>query len=172
MNSNFIYEVETRFAFTSRKEAFNAVPFLKNSLATEIIWNTTHYGPDLFKKDIILRVSKAEISRKIIKSLGYKEKDTGNQLNIRKEYGEKITNGIKDSIIMGILQGKRTFESPEDVEKELKRLGYDIFMSFEGMSIIGKYQPLDLQLKLMYCQALEYPLLLEIEKEAHTYSEI
>ncbi|MFP4661177.1 MAG: hypothetical protein ACLFPF_03215 [Halanaerobiales bacterium] len=172
MEINFIYEVETRFTFDSKEEAFEAVPFLKKSLNKEIVWKTSHYGLDLFKKDIILRLSRAEIGDKIIKSLGYKEKDIGEYLNIRKEYGEKITDGIKDSFIMDILHGERTFTSPDEVEDELNKLGYDIFMSFEGRSIIGKYQPLDLQLKLMYCQALKYPLLLEIEKEAHTYSEI
>ncbi|MEW5920356.1 MAG: hypothetical protein AB1796_05245 [Bacillota bacterium] len=47
--------------------------------------------------------------------------------------------------------GKGNLNGPDEVKQELKRLGHDVFMSFSGMNIAGKYAPmLDAHLKLMY----------------------
>ena len=169
---DYIYEVETRFYFDNNEDTFAQLPFLKSCLQRKILWNTTHYGKELHEKDIILRISHATIDNGEIFSLGYKEADTGKLLNVRKEYGEIITEGIKESVIMKILKGRVNMQSPEEVEEELIRLGYSPFMSFEGKSMVGKYEPLNMHFKLMYCKVLEYPLLLEIEKEAKTIDEI
>jgi hypothetical protein len=41
-------------------------------------------------------------------------------------------------------------------------------MSFRGYDLFGDYQPLDVSLKLLNCNALKWPILLEIEKTAKT----
>lgn len=44
------YEVETRFYFNNKEEAFAELPFLASCLNTKIEWETFHYGLDLFKQ--------------------------------------------------------------------------------------------------------------------------
>ncbi|MFZ5966963.1 MAG: hypothetical protein ACOYVK_07285 [Bacillota bacterium] len=166
-----IYEVETRFYFKDKEEAYTALPFLDSCLDIEVEWETFHYGIDLYKKDIILRINDAKSNNQRIITLGYKEPDLGEVVNIRKEYNEEITNGIEGSRILHILGRKKSVNSPAEVKEELKRLGHHEFMYFTGRNLAGEYKPLDLHLKLMYCKALAYPLLLEIEKEARTIEE-
>lgn len=166
-----IYEVETRFHFADKEEAYKIFPFLKSSLDLEVDWKTVHYGLELFKEDIIIRVTHGRGNNKELVSLAYKEADIGDRFNIRKEYSELITDGIEESEILKILGGASSFETSAAVEEELKRLGYSKFMSFKGHSLLGTYEPLDLDFKLMYCESLEYPLLLEVEKEAETIEE-
>lgn len=167
----YIYEVETRFYFKDKKEACEALPFLDSCLDLETEWVTFHFGLELFRKDIILRISDTRINNQRIITLGYKEPDIEESINIRKEYDEKIDNGIHESEILSILGGKVSLASLDEVKKELKRLGHNEFMSFRGNNIMGKYKLLGLHLKLMHCSSLEYPLLLEIEKQARTLEE-
>ncbi|MFO7819506.1 MAG: hypothetical protein R6V17_04635 [Halanaerobacter sp.] len=167
----FIYEVETRFYFEDKKEAYEMFPFLKSSLDLEVSWETVHYGLELFKEDIIIRVTHGRTDNNKLVSLAYKEADIGERFNIRREYSELITDGIKESEILNILDGTSSFETASAVDEELKRLDYTEFMSFKGHSLLGTYEPLDLDFKLMYCESLEYPLLLEVEKEAETVEE-
>jgi len=54
-----IYEVETRIFFESIEEAYALVPFLKKCLTTEIKWETTIYGLDIFSLGGLLRVTEA-----------------------------------------------------------------------------------------------------------------
>ena len=58
-----------------------------------------------------------------------------------------------------------------EIDRELARLGHPRFGSFAGRSLLGVYAPLGLHLKLMYCEALRWPLLLEIEKSAATWEQ-
>jgi hypothetical protein len=44
-------------------------------------------------------------------------------------------------------------------------------MSFSGKNTIGRYEPLDIGIKLMSCDQLKYPLMVEIEKIASTEKE-
>ena len=165
---DYIYEVETRFEFEDREEVYTVLHFLESCLNLEIEWKTEHFGRDLFKEDRVLRISDSKIDGDRISSLAYKEPDRGQEINIRKEYSERINKGLKESLIMGIVGGKRNYADSKEIKKELKRLGHAPFMFFKGHSLLGKYEPRGLHFKLMYCSYLQYPLLLEIEKEAES----
>lgn len=169
---SYIYEIETRFHFSTEKEIYQKLPFLKSYLELEVKWKTDHYGEKLFKKDYVLRISQSNVKGAKIVSLGYKEPDFGQKINIRKEYSEKIADIIQNSEILQILEGKKSLKNKILLAKELERLGYEKFMSFNGYSLLGKYDPLNLKLKIMHCRDLQFPLLLEIEKEAEMKEEI
>ena len=167
-----IYEVETRFHFKNDEQAYQKLPFLNSALDEKVKWETIHYGLEEFKKDIVIRVSHNQINEKQISSLGYKEQDWGEKINIRKEYGEEITTGIDNSQILEILGGRLSLSTPEEVEAELKKLGQQPFMSFSGVSWLGTDEKLNLDFKLMYCDDIAYPLLVEVESEAQTKADI
>lgn len=171
MDNNFLYEVETRVFFDSHNEAYDLIPFLKDSLKNEIEWETRMYGLDLFKSGELLRVSDV-YSNKIKKVfLGYKDRDIGKLCNIRVEQDEEITEGIQDSVILNNICKKSIILYPNNVNQILESMGYLQFMAFTGVSLTGKYEELGLSLKLMECPTLEYPLLLEIEKIERTYED-
>ena len=165
-----MYEVETRFFFNSKEEALDLIPILKTCLSTTVEWETAHFGPQLFEKDIILRVSKAIVNGHETITLGYKEADIGNGINVRKEFNEIITNGIGHSKIFSILGGQLSFKNVDEVINEINRLGHSKFMVYKGNNLIGKFGNLDF--KLMYCNYLKYKLLLEVETEAAGMGEI
>ena len=167
-----IYEVETRFHFKSEEEVYQNLPVLKSALDRKVQWETIHYGLEEFKKDIVIRVSHNQINGKQISALGYKEEDKGEKINIRKEYGAEITTGITDSQILDLLGGEISLSTPEAVAAELKSLGHQPFMSFSGLSWLGTAEKLELDFKLMHCDDLAYPLLVEVESEAQTKAEI
>jgi len=162
----FIFEVESRFHFKTEKEIYEQLPFVKDSIKYNIKWKTVHYGIDLFEKDIILRLSYNELPDNSITVLGYKEADMGNKINIRKEYSEIIDHNFEESKIIDKLGGEKKLENLEEIKSEFKKLGHDKFMAFEGKSKLGFCEKLKLDLKIMYCKQLRYPLILEIEKEA------
>ena len=62
--------------------------------------------------------------------------------------------------------GSQECLTSEGVVRELNRLGYEKFMSFSGKNTVGRYEPLDIGIKLMSCTQLKYPLMVEIEKIA------
>ncbi len=161
-----IFEVESRFKFKNKEEIFKALPFVEKSITQKVIWETTHYGLDLFKEDIVLRISNNEYNNNSVTSLAYKEADLGEGINIRREYREMITNDFNESHIVNILGGKKELKNSNQIIKELESLGHRKFMSFHGESYVGKYEPLNVDLKIMYCSQLKYPLLIEIEKAA------
>jgi len=142
------------------------VPFLKKSLKQKVLWETVHYGQQLFKKDIILRLSCSKFNKKKVNSITYKEADLGEKINIRREYSEAITADFTESKIMNLLGGKKNLENRSQIIKELENLGHREFMSFKGESQVGRYNPLNIEIKIMYCSQLKYPLLLELEKSA------
>ena len=171
--SSSTYEVETRFRFLSPDEVWNILPMFQPYINQEIEWNTIHYGPDLFQTDQILRINHTIRQGKSSSSLGWKEPDQGKSVNIRLETEEDITSGIKNSNILARLSGKKNFESSSAVADELIRLGHPKFMTFSGKNLTGEYQPQGFHLKLMLASdpPLRYPLLLEIEKTAHSLEE-
>lgn len=164
------YEVETRFYFNSTVEAFAALPFLEPSLTDHSKWQTYHYGLTLYHQDQVLRVGKLVKNNNPTQFfLGWKGADTGVFANIREEIDEEITNGITNSAILAMLGGKSTHQSKEEVINELVRLNHSEFMRFSGENRLGYYEPLQLSLKLMFCDNLQYPLLVEIEKSTSDY---
>ena len=169
---SFIYEIETRFRFKEDTEVYKKLPFLKSVLTKKVNWKTTHYGLEEFRKDIVIRISYDQVNKQQICSLGYKEADLGKKLNIRKEYDEEITSGVQNSKILSRLGGSSSLSSSGEVKTELKELGYQPFMSFSGNSYLGAAQQLELDFKLMYCNDLKYPILLEVEVEAETKDDI
>jgi len=161
-----IYEVESRFQFKDEEEIFVKLPFVKNSLKTDLKWESIHYGPRLFKEDIVLRMSTVDYANSKMQSISYKEADLGEKINVRREYSEIINEELLQSKIINILGGNRAVNSWSGITEELLELGHKNFMSFRGQSRVGHYGPLNLDIKIMYCSALRYPLLLELEKAA------
>lgn len=161
-----IYEVESRFHFKDEEEIFEKLPFIKDSLKTDLKWESLHYGHRLFKEDIVLRMSTVDYASSKMQSISYKEEDLGEKINVRREYSEIINEELLQSKIINILGGNRAVNSWSGITEELLELGHKKFMSFRGQSRVGHYGPLNLDIKIMYCSALRYPLLLELEKAA------
>jgi adenylate cyclase class IV len=166
-----VYEVEFRCHFEDAAEAYRALPFLKASLTRRVKWITTFYGLDLFRSGRLLRVAEVTSDKKTRYYLGWKGPDIGHFANIRREIEEDITSGIDDSAILDLLKGNRSLVNKEQVVLELERLGHHRFMSFEGINMTGRYQPLELSLKLMPCAVLKWPLMVEIEKTSGSEAE-
>ena len=171
MIPNTLFEVETRFHFKDRDEAFKILPFLQPCLKDKAEWETTHYGLELFKSDRVLRLGKINSNNKARYFLGWKGPDLGKTSNIREEIDEEVTQGIIDSKILTSLGAGGSARTPQEVKGELERLGHKGFMSFIGENITGIYQPMGLSIKLLSCPVLRFPLLLEIEKTAKTRKE-
>jgi hypothetical protein len=166
-------EVETRFHFRDRTELFELLPFLSPCFTKTKInrWTTVHYSKALYHRDIILRtgaIIRPEGNRSF---LGWKGPDTGSFANIREECDEEITAGIIASRILTSLGGVPSANSPEAVVSDLIRLGHSPFMKFAGENQFGFYESLNLQLKIMSCPMLPWPLMLETEKTARTPAE-
>lgn len=160
------FEVETRLHFATVDEAYAGIPFLKDSLTAQTNWQTTHYGQQLYHADQILRIGDIQSSTQHRLWLGWKGPDQGQFVNIRQELDEEITCGIAHSSILSRLGGEPALTSSQAVVVELERLGYPAFMSFSGFNRSGFYHPLAIHLKVMHCQILKWPLLVEIEKTA------
>jgi hypothetical protein len=165
------YEVETRFRFKNKQEVFTVLPFIESCFTSSNVWHTVHYGFELFKRDVILRINESRREGKTKMALGWKSPDFGDFVNIREELDEDITNGISDSTILAMFGINSKADSVAEVIMELNRLGCPAFMEFNGNNEFGFYSPLGLQLKLMHCSLLQYPYMLEIEKTAHNFEE-
>jgi hypothetical protein len=161
-------EVETRFHFADRKELFELLPFLQPCFSDTPVnrWTTVHYGAELYHRDIILRIGATLLPEGNRSSLGWKGPDKGSFANIREERDEEITDGISASWILEMLGGNGDAASPATVASELTRLGHPPFMEFQGENQFGIYEPLNLQLKIMSCPILQWPVMLEVEKTA------
>jgi hypothetical protein len=129
------------------------------------------YGIDLYNSGKLLRTSSAKTNGITRFYWGYKEEDMGKFYNIRKELDEEITNGISDSYILQLINGTEQKVTKENVYSVLESLGHKQFMSFTGKNLTGRYERLQLELKLLSCSILRYPLMLEIEKSAKTLEE-
>ncbi|MCR2044042.1 hypothetical protein [Anaerosalibacter massiliensis] len=171
MENKMLYEIETRVYFSSQEEAFNTLPFLHECLKKKTEFETRMYGIELFNSGKILRVSQVKDNKKLRTYLGYKEPDIGKIFNIRNEIDEEITYGINESFILKFIQGIKKEVNTGNINKLLESLGYKQFMSLTGTNITGYYEKFQIDLKLMKCSTLKYPLLLEIEKSAEVVEE-
>lgn len=171
MNNNDTYEVETRVYFDSDKEAFKLLPFLKGDLKREAIWVTNTYGLDLFKSGSLLRASEVNSNGQMRAYIGYKQPDTGTFCNIRIELDEEITDGLQHSAVLKAINAEDVSIDPGNVDEVLASLGYAKFMTFNGNNLTGYNEEYGVALKLMHCDILEYPIMLEIEKSAGSAEE-
>jgi len=169
--NNPLFEVEFRCSFNSPENAYQVLPFVRNCLNQRIPWSGTFYGRDLFESGKLLRISKIDKGSDIEHHLTWKGPDTGKFANIRQEISENITGGVIDSIVCEILGGKRRFPNKDAVIEELEHLGYHPFMSWHGIDFFGYYKTYDVNIKLMSCDFIKYPWLLELEKMASTSEE-
>ncbi len=164
-------EVEVRSHFIDKDEVYQALPFFQKSLYGEAIWSSGIYGLSLFKAGQLLRIGEVRTNDKIRVILRWKSQDSGTVANIRTEIGDDITNGIRDSIVLRQLGGLTDFRTVHQVIAELDRIGHHRFMGFEGHDWYGKYEPMSIEVKMMYCPVLKWPWLVEFEKMANTIQE-
>ncbi|NLG84678.1 MAG: hypothetical protein GX493_08765 [Firmicutes bacterium] len=165
-------EVETRLHFADREEAFRLLPFLRSCRWTEIEWETSFWGEELFLAGFLLRLAQGGPSGGPYEySLGWKGPDRGKVVNIREEIEEEITEGLIDSRILAMLGAPGRRLRREEVAAVLEELGHARFMSFSRRSLLGVDPAYGFKLKLMSCPILRWPLLLEIEKSAATWEE-
>jgi hypothetical protein len=163
-----MFEVEVRCHFHDVAEAYAALPFLSPNLQRKCVWETSIYGLKLFHSGQLLRTARLVFDKEPQYYLGWKGPDIGQFANIREEIDEEITSGISNSVILKLLGGKECVQNIAEAVRELDRLGYSRFMSFEGVDSSGYYAPYGLSLKLMHCPTLRWPLIVEIEKTAKT----
>jgi adenylate cyclase class IV len=171
MQKRMMYEIETRVYFSSHEEAFNTLPFLQDCLKKKTKWETRMYGIELFNSGKILRVSDVKDNDTVRVYLGYKEIDIGKIFNIRNEIDEEITIGVRESYILQLIKGLEKEVNVRNINQILESLGHKQFMSLTGSNLTGQYEKLQIDLKLMACSSLKYPLLLELEKSARTVEE-
>ncbi len=165
------YEVEFRCHFSNPEEAEKVLPFLRSCLKRRVPWTGTLYGRELFEAGQILRTGLIIEDGKKIDYLTWKGPDTGKFCNIRQEVGEVITNGINQSKVLPKLGGKRSVPSKDEAVRELARLGYRPFMSWEGTDTYGFLEGEKIDVKLMSCGILRWPWIVEFEKLAATLEE-
>ncbi|MGQ9780350.1 MAG: hypothetical protein ACUVRM_10860 [Bacillota bacterium] len=169
---SYSLEVETRLHFADRGEAFRLLPLLRSCRWTEIEWETSFWGEELFLAGFLLRLAQGGPPGGPYEySLGWKGPDRGKVANIREEIEEEITAGLIDSRILAMLGAPGRRLRREEVSAALEKLGYARFMSFAGRSLLGVEPTYGFKLKLMSCPILKWPLLLEIEKSAATWEE-
>ena len=162
------YEVEIRCHFDGVEEAYNKIPFLRACLKHEMVWASGIYGKEFFKAGKLLRMSKTTVDGRTEYYMGWKGEDTGTFANIREEIDEVITDGVTDSRIMEKVGSQIRTLPRNKISAELKQLGHRRFMSWRGADLFGDYKPLGVSMKLMTCRTLRWPVLVEIEKSAHT----
>jgi adenylate cyclase class IV len=170
-NSEALFEVEIRCHFDSPEEAYKVLPFMRSCLRREVAWVTRYYGLTLFRSGQLLRVSELVHHGEVKHYLGWKGPDIGGFANIRQEVDEEITAGLVNSAIMRRLGAKEEIGAADEVGGELERLGHRQFMSFGGSDQTGYEGQLGLNVKLMTCPVLRWPLLVELEKTANTEEE-
>ncbi|HEY93444.1 MAG TPA: hypothetical protein G4O15_00710 [Dehalococcoidia bacterium] len=171
-NPHLSFEVEIRLSFDTYDNACRKLPFLEKSLQMVDWWDTSLYGLELFHSDQMLRIGDLLYEDNHKKRyLGWKGPDIGDFANIRSEIDEDITDGVENSVVLAKIGGGQKSLTADGVIEEMIRLGYEKFMSFSGKNTLGRYEPLDIGVKLMSCSQLKYPLMVEIEKIASTEEE-
>jgi adenylate cyclase class IV len=133
-----------------------------------MVWASGIYGKEFFKAGKLLRMSKTTVDGRTEYYMGWKGEDTGTFANIREEIDEVITDGVTDSRIMEKVGSQIRTLPRNKISAELKQLGHRRFMSWRGADLFGDYKPLGVSMKLMTCRTLRWPVLVEIEKSAHT----
>jgi adenylate cyclase class IV len=169
--NNAPFEVEFRCHFDSPEKAYEVLPFLRSCLHRKFTWTGTFYGLELFQSGQLLRIAEVIEGEDKQCYVTWKGPDTGKFANIRQEIVENITAGITDSRVLGLLGGKEHLQDKNEVIRELERLGYHQFMSWSGIDVTGFYELDAINVKLMSCEILKWPWLVEIEKMASTKEE-
>jgi adenylate cyclase class IV len=168
---NVPFEVEFRCRFDNPENACEALPFMRSCLNQRMPWSGTFYGRKLFESGKLLRISEIANGINIEYHLTWKGPDTGKFANIRLEISEDITSGINNSSVLNSLGGKGRFQNKDEVIRELESLGYHPFMSWNGIDLFGFYEPYGINVKLMNCEFIKWPWLVELEKMASTAEE-
>jgi len=171
--ANEIFEVEIRCHFDKPEEVYETLPFVHSCLhgEVEIPWATSFFGLTLFKSGQLLRAGEAVHHGQVIHFLTWKGPDIGSFANIRREISERFTREITNSTILKRLGGAEGTLTPDDLVQELERLGHRQFMAFQGTDLAGYDAHLGVKVKLMFCSAIKWPLILELEKAANTEDE-
>ena len=165
------FEIEFRCWFVTEAEAFAALPFLKSSLTVPVDWTDAYYGFELFQRGEVLRFAGVMGAGEARYSLGWKGVDTGTFANLRQELNEEVTAGIPHSRILAALAHEEGPCSLSEIVPALESAGHCYFMSYDGRSLVGRHEPLGVNTKLMRCDTLRWPLLVELEKLAGTEAE-
>lgn len=168
---NAVYEVEFRCHFDSVDQAYERLPFLHPSLQNHCSWKTFIHGLQLFRSGQLLRTAEINDDKETKYYVGWKGADMGKFANIRSEVDEEITRTASSSTILQNLGSKSGMSTFNGLTQELERLGYPSFMSFKGIDFSGYNERYDVQLKLMTCPKLKWPIIVEIEKSAKSAEE-
>ncbi|MBN2238823.1 MAG: hypothetical protein JW712_03535 [Dehalococcoidales bacterium] len=174
MNKDSIpFEVEIRFHFDSFEDACNRIPFLRDSLDYENkkTWDSRIYGQELFKSGRLLRIGVLSPVTDPKYFLCLKGPDIGRFANIRQEIDEEIIGRTANTTILEQLGARTDITTVDEIQAELTRLGHHEFMSFGGEDTYGCYEQYGIDIKLMSCPVLKYPLMVEFEKIAATEAE-
>jgi adenylate cyclase class IV len=164
-------EVEFRCHFENPEKAGEVLPFLASCLNRRVPWSSTFFGRELFESGKLLRISELVDENGNGHYLTWKGPDTGKFANIRREISENITAGVRHSSILSLLEGGGSFPNRDGIIRELERLGHRPFMSWQGIDRYGYYEPFKTNVKLMYCEYIKWPWLVELEKMAATAEE-
>lgn len=165
------YEVEFRCRFATEEEAYRMLPFLEESLLRSVAWTDSYYGPAVFERGEVLRLSSVSHVGVTSYFLSWKGADGGTFANVRQELVEELVERESGSAILAAFVGDGRTREPEAIRLALQRAGYEGFMAYEGYSRTGRYEPLELSTKLMRCESLPWPLLVELERSAVTEAE-
>ena len=165
------YEVEFRCRFATEEEAFRAIPFLKESLTHTVAWTDAYYGVDIFERGEVLRFSSVMKNDAVRFYLSWKGGDLGAFANLRQEWTEDVTAGVEHSEILATFANEDGPCARSEIIAALEGAGLDYFMSYAGWSSTGRYEPLGVNTKLMHCETLRHPPLVEFEKLAATEDE-
>jgi hypothetical protein len=165
------YEIEFRCQFGSDEEAYRFLPFLKASLKLEYNWFDNYHGLEVFKSGQVLRASGVSGIHGERYFLGWKGPDKGRFANLRRELNEETTGRIENSVIMRHFCKTQTTYLPQEIEPALDEAGYTKFMSYQGHSLTGRYEALGVNTKLMHCQSIRWPIMVELEKIAAAQAE-
>jgi hypothetical protein len=165
------YEVEFRCRFGSDEEAFEAIPFLRASLMHKVGWTDAYYGLDIFEQGEVLRFSSVIAGDDVRFFVSWKGVDLGSFANLRQELAEEVTQGAPQSEILAVFAGASGPCMRDEIIPALEAAGHGYFMSYAGESAVGHYEPSGLNVKLMHCSELRWPLLVEFEKLALTEKE-
>jgi hypothetical protein len=165
------FEVEFRCHFNNPDDAYEALPFMRSCLRRRYIWNGTFYGREIFQTGQLLRISEVVEGECTRHYIGWKGQDKGQFANIRREIDEDITHSIAESSILRLLGGSQHSRNKDEVVRELEHLGHQAFMSWNGIDLSGFSKPYSVNVKLMYCEFIKWPWLVELEKMAATAEE-
>jgi len=171
------YEIEFRCRFETEDEAFRTIPFLQPSLTHTVTWTDAYYGVDVFERGEVLRFSSVIEGDDVRFYLSWKGVDLGAFANLRQEWSEEATDGVAHSEVLAAFANEHGPCARSEIVPALEGAGHHYFMSYAGRSLTGRYELLGINTKLMHCDTLRWPLLVEFEKlaasedEAHRFED-